>query len=126
MAAALPTPGLKKGALCGGPPTCWGVAGAGPPVWADECGLSAAPRAPRPGGGGRRQEALGVDRACGNDFIGKACDIFSPLVCGSWRRLEVYLVGTAGGSRAAAHIWTCRPVPRGPCPAAPLAAPASV
>lgn len=35
------------------------------------------------------QEALGVDRACGNDFIGKACDIFSPLVCGSWRRLEV-------------------------------------
>lgn len=38
------------------------------------------------------QEALGVGRACGNDFIGKACDIFSPPVCGSWRKLEVVVV----------------------------------
>lgn len=47
-----------------------------------------------------------MDSACGNDFIGKACDIFSPLVCGSWRRLEVYVEGTPS-SRA-------RPEPSGP------------
>lgn len=41
------------------------------------------------------QEALGVGRACGNDFIGKACDIFSPPVCGSWRKLEVVVISVA-------------------------------
>lgn len=48
------------------------------------------------------QEALGVGRACGNDFIGKACDIFSPPVCGSWRKLEVVVVSVAlaAGSRS--------------------------
>lgn len=48
------------------------------------------------------QEALGVGRACGNDFIGKACDIFSPPVCGSWRKLEVVVISVAlaAGSRS--------------------------
>lgn len=41
------------------------------------------------------QEALGVGRACGNDFIGKACDIFSPPVCGSWRKLEVVVISVS-------------------------------
>lgn len=41
------------------------------------------------------QEALGVGRACGNDFIGQACGIFSPPVCGSWRKLEVVLIPVA-------------------------------
>lgn len=37
----------------------------------------------------------GVGRACGNDFIGKACNIFSPPVCGSWRKLEVVVISVA-------------------------------
>lgn len=41
------------------------------------------------------QEALGMGRACGNDFIGKACDIFSLPVCGSWRKLEVVVISVA-------------------------------
>lgn len=47
------------------------------------------------GGPGPSQEALGVGRACGNDFIGKACDIFSPPACGSWRKLEVVVISVA-------------------------------
>lgn len=47
------------------------------------------------GGPGPSQEALGVGRACGNDFIGKACGIFSPPVCGSWRKLEVVRISVA-------------------------------
>lgn len=132
-AAGSARPGEEERCFVRRPPTCWGGGGArSRPSARDECGLSASIPHPAPCPGRRgpsaRQEALGVDRACGNDFIGKACDIFSPLVCGSWRRLEVYLVGTAGGSRAAAHIWTpprcpaplraARPLPRRPlgCP----------
>lgn len=70
------------------------------------------------------QEALGVGRACGNDFIGKACDIFSPPVCGSWRKLEVVVIsvalaaGSGSGSRSRAEalaelagrpLQACRP-----------------
>lgn len=47
------------------------------------------------GGPGPSQEALGVGRACGNDFIGKAFGIFSPPVCGSWRKLEVVRISVA-------------------------------
>lgn len=46
-------------------------------------------------GRGPSQEALGVGRACGNDFIGKACGIFSPPVCGSWRKLEAVRISVA-------------------------------
>lgn len=59
------------------------------------------PSQAHPGGSWREegpapsQEALGVGRACGNDFIGKACDIFSPPVCGSWRKLEVVVISVA-------------------------------
>lgn len=73
-----------------------------------ECALSLGRGGPPPlpplpctheggGGGGPApsQEALGVGRACGNDFIGKACDIFSPPVCGSWRKLEVVVISVA-------------------------------
>ena len=74
------------------------VRGPGP-----ECALSPShtrllPLPAHPGVGWREegpapsQEALGVGRACGNDFIGKACDIFSPPVCGSWRKLDVVVV----------------------------------
>lgn len=62
-----------------------------------------APRREVEGGGpAPSQEALGVGRACGNDFIGKACNIFSPPVCGSWRKLEVVVISVAlaAGSRS--------------------------
>lgn len=62
------------------------------------------------------QEALGVGRACGNDFIGKACDIFSPPVCGSWRKLEVVVISVAlaVGSRSCAEALGRAP-PAAPC-----------
>lgn len=81
--------------LCAGAPNLPGGLGArgAARLRRHECALSAAHPAARSlpgeeGGRGPRQEALGVDRACGNDFIGKACDIFS-LLCvvlgGGWR-----------------------------------------
>lgn len=129
-----PGPVPQKGALWGrGQPQCpqkgtlWGRGQHQPQcprkaLCAAGRGLGAARPAPaRPAeeGAPARQEARGVDSACGNDFIGKACDIFSPLVCGSWRRLEVYVQGTPS-SRA-------RPEPSGPSrcprPAQPLPLP---
>lgn len=63
------------------------------------------------------QEALGVGRACGNDFIGKACDIFSPPVCGSWRKLEVAVIsvslaaGAGEPGRGGYLYWPARRLP---------------
>lgn len=132
-AAGSARPGEEERCFVRGPQPAGGAAGRGA---ARLRGMNVAsvrghpaPRAlPGRRGPPARQEALGVDWACGNDFIGKACDIFSPLVCGSWRRLEVYLVGTSGGSRAAAHIWTvpCYPAPlraAQPLPRRPLGCP---
>lgn len=73
-----------------------------PSVWVDAAHPGGRWREVVGGGPGPSQEALGVGRACGNDFIGKACGIFSPPVCGSWRKLEVVRISVAlaAGSRS--------------------------
>lgn len=80
-------------------------------------------RCPGGGGGcGPRQEALGVDRACGNDFIGKACDIFS-LLCvvlgGGWRCICWEPLGQRERS-GRAHLELRRHGPAAPCAAPEL------
>lgn len=65
------------------------------------------------------QEALGVDRACGNDFIGKACDAFPLLrvvLGGGWRWDGSVGLSVAWPARGQQLLEQPGPTALDPCP----------